>query len=161
KRTFALQQISYSISTSSFNEFQKVLVDRLGVGGEHAVRETRIELQSGVLKELDLEQGSAFVRNYLVVFALHDERWHIDALQVLSEIRFRERLDTIVMGLGPAHHALTPPILNNTIQRLGARSVKPVERFGSEIVIKLSAVGGQAFPKVVENRNRQAVRIIR
>jgi len=59
-------------STSSLNEFQEVLVDRLGVGGKHAMRETRIELQSGVLKELDLEQSSAFVRNDLVVFALHD-----------------------------------------------------------------------------------------
>ena len=125
------------------------------------MRETRIELQSGVLKELDLEQGSAFVRNDLVVFALHDERRHIDALQIFSEVRFRERLDTIVVGLGPADHALAPPIPNNSIHRLSARSVKPVEHCGSEIAIKLSAIGGQACPKAVENRNRQAVRIIR
>ena len=65
------------------------------------MRETRIELKSGVLKELHLEQGGAFVRNDLVVFALHDKCWHIDALQVLSEVRFRERLDAIVVGLGP------------------------------------------------------------
>jgi hypothetical protein len=50
------------------------------------MRETRIELQSGVLKELDLEQGSAFVWNDLVVFPLHGERWYIDALQILSEV---------------------------------------------------------------------------
>src|SRR6516165_10720346 len=125
------------------------------------MRETRIELQSGVLQELDLEQGGAFVRNDLVVFALHDERWYIDALEVLGEVRLRERLDTIVVGLGPAVHALAPPILNNTIHRLGPRSVKPVEHSGSEIAIKLSSIGGQAFPKAVENRNRQAVRIIR
>src|SRR5262249_12200757 len=146
---------------SSLNEFQEALVDRLGVGGEHAMRETRIELQSGLLKELDLEQGSAFVRNDLVVFALHDERWYFDALQVLGEVRFRERLDAIVVGLGPAHHALAPPIPNNTIHRLGARSVKPVEHCRSEIAVKLSAIGGQAFPKTVENRDWQAVRIIR
>jgi hypothetical protein len=29
------------------------------------MRETRIKLQGGLLKELDLEQGSAFVRNDL------------------------------------------------------------------------------------------------
>src|SRR6516164_3665058 len=148
-------------STSSLNEFQEVLVDRLGIGGQHAMRETRIKLQSRLLKELDLEQGSTFVRNDLVVFALHDERWYFDAFQVLGEVRFGERLDTIVVGLGSADHALAPPIPNNTIHRLGARSVKPVEHCGSEIAIKLSAIGGQAFPKTVENGNWQAVRIIR
>src|SRR5262245_50855815 len=61
------------ISDSALNEFQEVLVDRVGVGGEHAMREARIELHSGFLEELDLKQGSAFVRNDLVVFALHDK----------------------------------------------------------------------------------------
>jgi hypothetical protein len=65
------------------------------------MRETRIELQSGILKELDLEQGSAFARNDLVVLPLHDECWHVGALQVLSEVRFRERPDTVVVGLAP------------------------------------------------------------
>src|SRR5215470_6941114 len=62
------------------------------------MRETRIELQSGVLEKLYLEQGSTFVRNDLVVFALHDERRYINALQVLSEVRFRERLDTTALA---------------------------------------------------------------
>src|SRR6516162_3237628 len=161
--TFGQQRarVSPPASTSSLNEFQEIPVDRLGIGGEHAMRETGIELKSGVLKELHLEQGSTFVRNDLVVFALHDERRYFDALQVLGEVRFGERLDTIVVGLGPADHALAPPIPNNTIHRLGARSVKPVEHCGSEIAIKLSAIGGQAFPKAVENRNRQALLIPR
>jgi hypothetical protein len=80
-----------------------------------------LHLARGVLKELDLKQGSAFVRHDLIIFPLHDECWHGDALQVLSEVRFGERLDAIVVGLGPAHHALAPPILDNTIQRLGHR----------------------------------------
>jgi hypothetical protein len=42
-------------SISPLDEFQEVLVDRLGIGGEHTVRETRIELQSGMLEELNLE----------------------------------------------------------------------------------------------------------
>jgi hypothetical protein len=36
------------------------------------MRESGVELQSGVLEQLDLEQRSAFVRNDLVVVALHD-----------------------------------------------------------------------------------------
>ena len=146
--TFGQQRarVSPPASTSSLNEFQEIPVDRLGIGGEHAMRETGIELKSGVLKEFHLEQGGAFVRNDLVVFALHDERRYFDALQVLGEVRFGERLDTIVVGLGPADHALAPPIPNNTIHRLGARSVKPVEHCGSEIAIM--AARGVYFPIV-------------
>src|SRR5262249_7907901 len=105
------------------------------------MREARVELQSGILEELDLEQGSALVRNDLVVVPLHDERWHIDVLQVLSEVCFRERLDTVVMSLGPAHHALPPPILDDAVERLRTRPVEPIEGGGSEFAIKLGAIG--------------------
>src|SRR5215471_18566652 len=94
---------------------QEARVDRVGVGGKHAMREAWVELQSGILEELDLEQSSALVRNDLVVVPLHDERWHIDVVQVLSQVCFRERLDTVVMSLGPAHHALAPPILDDAV----------------------------------------------
>ena len=114
--TFGQQRarVSPPASTSSLNEFQEIPVDRLGIGGEHAMRETGIELKSGVLKELHLEQGSTFVRNDLVVFALHDERRYFDALQVLGEVRFGERLDTIVVAppIMPWRHQfpITPSI---------------------------------------------------
>src|SRR5215469_8821000 len=54
------------------------------------------------------------------------------------EVRFRERLDTVVVSLGPANHALAPRIPNNTVHWLGSRSVKPVEHCGREIAVKLS-----------------------
>lgn len=76
------------VSTSRLDEFQEVFVDRLGVGGEHAMWKTGIELQGWILKKVDLEQGGAFVRNDLVVFPLHDERRHVDALEVLGEVGF-------------------------------------------------------------------------
>jgi hypothetical protein len=66
------------------DEFQKVFVDRLGIGGEHAMREAGIELKSGILEELDLEQGGAFVGNNLVVFPLNDECWQVEVFQVLG-----------------------------------------------------------------------------
>jgi hypothetical protein len=31
---------------------------------------------------------------------------YLDALQILGEVRFGERLDAVVVGLGTAHHAL-------------------------------------------------------
>jgi hypothetical protein len=45
-----------------------------------------------MLEQLGLKKGCAFVRNHLIIVPLHDERWHVDALQILGEVRFRERL---------------------------------------------------------------------
>src|SRR5262245_53964161 len=130
--TFKPRQMLTTTATLAADKSQEVRVDRVGVGGKHAMREAGVELQSGVLEELDLEQSSALVRNDLVIVPLHDERWHVDALQVLSEVRFRKRLDTVVMGFGPAHHALAPPVLDDAIQPLRTRPVEPIERVGSD-----------------------------
>jgi hypothetical protein len=52
---------------SSFDEGQQIWVDGFGVGREHAMRKTGIELQGRVLEELDLQLGGALVRNDLIV----------------------------------------------------------------------------------------------
>ena len=65
---------------SSLDEGEDVWVDRVGVRGEHAVREAGVELQSGLLEELRLKEGRALVRNDLVVIPLNYQRWHVDTL---------------------------------------------------------------------------------
>jgi len=125
------------------------------------VREAGVELQRRFLEQLDLEQGGAFVRNDLVVVPLHHERRHVDAFQILGKVCLRERLDAVVMGLGPAHHALTPPILDDALERLRARPIEPVERGGGDIAIKLGAIVSQAFAKSIEHLDRKTVRVIR
>src|SRR6516164_6209509 len=137
------------------DESQEVLVDYVGVGSEHAVRKAGVDLQRAVLEEFDRQQGSVLVGNDLVVVAVHYERGYVDALQILSEVGFREHLDAVVMRLRPAHHALAPPIRNDTFQRFCTRSVKAVEGTGRKVAIKLGTVGGQGVAKTVEHLDRQ------
>src|SRR6516164_7501708 len=75
-RSAATPRLTYS----PLNEGEEVRVDRFGVGSEHAVREGGVELQSGVLDELGLEERRTFVRNDLVVVPLNYQRWHVDTL---------------------------------------------------------------------------------
>jgi hypothetical protein len=62
-----LPDVKYCVPTLTADEGQEVLVDRVGLGGEHAMREAGVELQRGILQELGLEQGSPFVGNDLIV----------------------------------------------------------------------------------------------
>src|SRR5262249_6222804 len=143
------------------DEGEEVLADHIGVGSEQAVREARIDFQRTVLEELVRKQRSVPMRNDLIIVPLHDERGYLDALQILGEVRFGERLDAVIVGLGPAHHALPPPVRDHAFQRLGARPVEPVEGTGGEIAIKLGAVGGQAVAEAVEDFDRQAAWVAR
>jgi hypothetical protein len=72
---------------SSFDEGQQIWIDAFGVGREHTVREAGIELQGRVLEELDLQLGGTLVWNDLIVVPLHAQGRHVDALQVVGEIR--------------------------------------------------------------------------
>src|SRR5215469_756544 len=153
--------IGRGLRTSRVDEGKEVRVDRVGVGGEHAVREAGVDLQSGVLDELRLEERGTFVRNNLVVVPLNYQRWYVDTLQVLSQVRFRECLDAIVVGLGATHHALAPPVIDYAIQWFRALPVIPVEDTGREVAIKLRAVLGQALTKAIEHLDRQAARVVR
>jgi len=59
---------------------------------------------------------------------MKDEGWHVELFQVFCEVRLRESLDAIVMGLNASHHALQPPVLPNALRNLGAGPVVSVER---------------------------------
>ena len=91
-------------------KLQQVGVDDVGVGGAHAVREARVDLERAVLEQLDRQLGGVGDRHDLVVVAVHDQRRHVDRLEVLGEVGLREGLDAVVVGLGAAHHALPPPV---------------------------------------------------
>src|SRR5215831_7921867 len=143
------------------DEGEEVLADHISVGTEQAVREAGVDLQRTVLEELVRKQRSVLVRNDLVIVPLHDERRYVDALQILSEVGFGERLDAVIVGFRPAHHALPPPVRNHAFQRLGARPVESVEGTGREVPIKLGAVGGETLAEAVEHLNRQAAWVAR
>jgi hypothetical protein len=69
------------------NESKEILVDHVGVGGEHAVREAGIDFQRATLEQFDREQRGVFVRNNLIVVPVHHERRHVDVFQVFRLVR--------------------------------------------------------------------------
>ena len=68
------------------------------------------------------------IRHDLVVLAVHHQHGDPDLLEVLGKIGLRKGDDAVVVRLGAAHHALTPPILDDTFGHLGAGPVETVER---------------------------------
>src|SRR5262245_1783235 len=95
-------------------------------------------------------------RHDLVVVAVHHERRHADALEILGEVGLREGLDSVVVRLGAARHGLPPPILNDARYWLRARPVEAVERTAREIEIELRAVASEGRAQAVEHFDRQA-----
>ena len=107
-----------------------------------------------MLEELGRKQRSVLVGNNLIVVAVHHQRGHVDALQILGEVGFRENLDPDVMRVSRAHHALAPPIIDGAFDAFRACSVKAVERTGRDVAIELGAIGGQAVAQLVEHLHR-------
>ena len=52
-----------------------------------------------------------------------------------------ENDDAIVVRLRAAHHALAPPVVDDRLRRLGARTVEAIERAGGNVAVELRAVG--------------------
>src|SRR6266550_4787004 len=63
------------------------------------------------------------------------------------------------MRLGATHHALTPPVPNDRLDRFHAGTVEAIEWAGRQVVIELGPVGEQLGLEIVEHRFGQAYRI--
>src|ERR1700722_18418040 len=96
---------------------------------KHAVRVSRIDFQGRVLNQLRLQQDGVLERHDLIVIALDYQGRHADCLQIVGLISFRERLDAEVVRDRGTHHALSPPIVDNTLDNLRARTIESVERY--------------------------------
>src|SRR5213080_3947533 len=90
---------------------------------------------------------------------MKDEGWHIELLKVVGKIRLRESLDAVVVGLHSSHHALQPPVLPDAFRNLGAWPIVAVER-ERYVPIKLRPIRHKLSSQVVEDRDRQANRIL-
>src|SRR2546428_13605287 len=90
---------------------------------------------------------------------MHHQYRDSDLLEVFGEIGLREGDDSVVVRLRAAHHALTPPVLDDGLRGLRARAVVAVEGTRSHIAIEAWAIGGGRRLKVVEYLFRQTVRI--
>src|SRR5215471_7900864 len=97
-------------------------------GGAHAMGEMVIDLEGALLEQLCGQRSMVCDWHDLIVVAMHHERRHIDALQILGEVGLREGFDALVVRFGAARHALSPPILNDAGYWLRTRPVEAVER---------------------------------
>src|SRR5439155_24342314 len=100
------------------------------------VRQQVIDLQGAVLQKLRRQRGRVGDGYNLIVTAMQNERGHGDALQILGEVGFRERLDAVVMCLRASRHALAPPVPDHGLRWLRARAVVAVEGAAREIEIE-------------------------
>src|ERR1700679_3039954 len=118
---------------------EQILVDDIGVGDGHAVREAGINLQRRVGDQLGRQR--ACVREWydLVVVPVHDEGRDIDLLQVLGEVGFREGLDAVVGALDAALHSLEPEVLAYAFGDRGSRPVV-AEEWEREVLVELRTI---------------------
>jgi hypothetical protein len=72
----------------------------------------------------------------LVIFAVHDQNRHADALQVRGEVGLGERDDAVVVRLRAAHHSLPPPVVDDGLHRLDAGAVEAVEGARREVAVE-------------------------
>src|SRR5207249_4189194 len=90
--------------------------------------------------------------------AVENQRGHIDLLQILREVGFRESLDALIDGLVSCHHPLEPERIAQALRDLGARPVGPVKGYG-EVLEELGAISLHAGTDLVEHLHWQAARI--
>src|SRR3954462_540262 len=66
-------------------------------------------------------------RDDLVIFAVHNERWHIDLFEVLSEVGFGECFDALIGVPRTGLHTPQPELIENALRDLRAGPVCAVE----------------------------------
>ena len=87
----------------------------------------------------------------LIIVTVHDQRRHGDLLQVLVEVGLGKGHDPIIVRFRAAHHALAPPILDDTLIHFRACTVVAVERARRQVAIELRSVGGDLSLKSIEH----------
>ena len=137
------QNAAPGLTGSAFDESEEVGVQGIGINGQHPMRKAGIGLQRAVLQKLNGLVRSICDRNDLIVLTMQDQRRHTDRLQVLGLVGFRKGLDAVVVGLCAAHHALTPPIVNDPFMYGRTFAVETIERPSRNVAEELRAIGGK------------------
>src|SRR5208283_2646917 len=156
--SYSFRQLGRQLS-ATLEEREQICVDLVRVGCRHPVRKPWIHLMRGVLHNLGGHQTRRADWHDLVVVAMHDEGRHIDLLEVFSEVRLRESLDAVVVGLHSSQHALQPPVFPNAFRNLGAGPVVAVEGEGN-VPVKLRPICRKLGSEVIEDRDGQATGIL-
>src|SRR5262249_38899821 len=94
-------------------------------------------------------------RDDLVVFAVQNERRHVDLPEILRKVCLRKGLDALVGVLDPTLHAPEPELIENTLRDFRSWPVGAVELEG-QILVELGAVLEDACADRIEDLHRQA-----
>src|SRR6478736_4145157 len=97
---------------SGLQEREQVGVELVFAGVTEAVGAARVNEKLGPRHELRRQIRAVRDRHDLVVVAVDNERRHVELLEILGKVGFREGLDAVVAVLVSAHHALQPPGLD-------------------------------------------------
>jgi hypothetical protein len=139
-------------------EGQQVSIHLILMRSRDAVRCTRIV---DFLRALD-ESGRLWCRvldrDDLVVLAVQDQSRDIDLLEILGEISLREGLDALVRVFEAGLHAPEPELIQYALGDLGPRPIGTVE-LCRQVLVELRAVLHKAAPHIVEDLDRQPLRI--
>ena len=135
------------------DEREEIRINLVLVGRAQAVRRARIDFQHRTFDDLGREKGRCADRHDLIVAAVDDECWHVELLQVFSEIGLGEGLDAVEDVFETRQHSLEPERVSQALRDLGARPVGAIERRG-EILEELRAIPEHAGADIVENINR-------
>src|ERR1044071_1135225 len=117
--------------------------------GRHAMRKTGIEFRCGILEQLGGKRPGISEGHDLVILSMHHQCRYINLLEILSEVSFRECLDTVVLGFDSAHHALTPPVISDPLLDVGARPVVTIKG-KRKILVILGAVFSRGLANLIE-----------
>ena len=63
------------------------------------------------------------------------------------------------MGLGAASHPLSPPVVDDGLQDLSARTIETIEGARCDVPVELGAVVSKGLAEVVEYLDRRAARV--
>jgi hypothetical protein len=89
---------------------------------------------------------------------VQDQSRDIDLLEILGEISLREGLDALVRVLEAGLHAPEPELIQYALGDLGPRPIGTVE-LCRQVLVELRAVLRKATPHVVEDLDREPLRI--
>ena len=140
----------------ALQEGEQVGVDLILVRGRDAVRRARVVDFLRALDEPRRLAGRVVDGDDLVVLAMHDQRRHVELLEILGEVGLREGLDALVGVLEAGLHAPRPKLVQDALGHLGAGPVRAVE-LERQVPVELGSVVEQAGAHAVERLDRQAL----
>src|SRR6267142_6061924 len=90
---------------------------------------------------------------------MHDQSWDVELFEILAEVGRRESFDAIVSRFNPAHHPLSPPVVDHALGDFRTWTVETIERTTGEILEELRAVSEQCSAKTIKDIQRQPARV--